>query len=49
MLTLESVYHGLEDGDYMTFAEVKGMTELNHIAPLPISVKSMFINLSKYD
>lgn len=34
--------HGLEDGDYVTFSEVKGMTELNGIEPLKITVKSWF-------
>ncbi len=38
--TLENALHGLEDGDYVTFSEVKGMTELNGIKPIPITVKS---------
>ncbi|ETN83338.1 ubiquitin-activating enzyme E1 [Necator americanus] len=37
--TLENQMHGLEDGDYVTFSEVKGMTELNGCAPLKITVK----------
>mmetsp|Transcript_9753 Transcript_9753/g.28618 ORF Transcript_9753/g.28618 Transcript_9753/m.28618 type:complete len:1026 (-) Transcript_9753:192-3269(-) len=30
--------HGFEDGDYVTFSEVQGMTELNGLAPVPIKV-----------
>ena len=30
--------HGLEDGDYVTFSEVGGMTELNGCEPVPIKV-----------
>eukprot|EP00735_Rhodelphis_limneticus_P003966 TRINITY_DN15509_c0_g1::TRINITY_DN15509_c0_g1_i1::g.30466::m.30466 TRINITY_DN15509_c0_g1::TRINITY_DN15509_c0_g1_i1::g.30466 ORF type:complete len:1040 (+),score=270.94,sp/Q29504/UBA1_RABIT/57.35/0.0,ThiF/PF00899.16/7.1e-14,ThiF/PF00899.16/7.4e-31,UBACT/PF02134.16/6.9e-14,UBACT/PF02134.16/3e-26,UBA_e1_C/PF09358.5/3.2e-42,UBA_e1_thiolCys/PF10585.4/7.6e-22,UBA_e1_thiolCys/PF10585.4/0.011,P2/PF07194.6/0.53 TRINITY_DN15509_c0_g1_i1:65-3121(+) len=30
--------HGLEDGDYVTFSEVVGMTELNNSEPRPIKV-----------
>ncbi|KHJ93885.1 Ubiquitin-activating enzyme e1 protein, partial [Oesophagostomum dentatum] len=37
--TLENQMHGLEDGDYVTFSEVKGMTELNGCAPIKITVK----------
>ncbi|EJW83165.1 ubiquitin-activating enzyme E1 [Wuchereria bancrofti] len=37
--TLDNVMHGLEDGDYVTFSEVKGMTELNGIEPLKITIK----------
>ncbi|KAM3716758.1 Ubiquitin-like modifier-activating enzyme [Dirofilaria immitis] len=36
---LDNVMHGLEDGDYVTFSEVKGMIELNGIKPLKITVK----------
>lgn len=28
--TFEDQRHDLEDGDYVTFSEVKGMTELNN-------------------
>ncbi|UYV64203.1 UBA1 [Cordylochernes scorpioides] len=35
---LEETRHGFEDGDYVTFAEVKGMEELNSCAPRRISV-----------
>ena len=27
--TMEDAMHGLEDGDYVTFKEIKGMTALN--------------------
>ncbi|VDM67353.1 unnamed protein product, partial [Strongylus vulgaris] len=37
--TLENQMHGLEDGDHVTFTEIKGMTELNGCAPLKITVK----------
>jgi len=30
--------HGLEDGDYVTFSEVVGMTELNGCEPVPVKV-----------
>ena len=40
VMTLENAFHGLEDGDYVTFAEVKGMVELNDIAPIKVTVKS---------
>ncbi|TMW48314.1 hypothetical protein DOY81_006603 [Sarcophaga bullata] len=35
---LDETRHGLNDGDYVTFSEVQGMTELNGCAPLKISV-----------
>uniref|UniRef100_F1KT25 E1 ubiquitin-activating enzyme n=1 Tax=Ascaris suum TaxID=6253 RepID=F1KT25_ASCSU len=37
--TLEGIFHGFEDGDYVTFSEVKGMVELNGIKPVKIIVK----------
>lgn len=33
---LEDVRHGLEDGDYVTFTDVQGMTELNGCEPVEI-------------
>ena len=40
--TLDETRHGLEDGDYVTFSEVEGMTELNDIAaPAMIGLKRM--------
>lgn len=38
--TLENVMHGFEDGDCVTFSEIKGMVELNGIRPIKITVKS---------
>ncbi|KAI8850612.1 ubiquitin-activating emzyme E1 [Chytridium lagenaria] len=35
---LEEHRHGLEDGDYVTFTEVKGMVELNGIEPRKVTV-----------
>ncbi|WKY05963.1 hypothetical protein Q1695_006288 [Nippostrongylus brasiliensis] len=57
VITLENQMHGLEDGDYVTFSEVKGMTELNNCAPLKITVKKKHVfnignaakNLSPYE
>lgn len=37
--TLDETRHGLEDGDYVTFTEVKGMDKLNDAEPRKISVK----------
>lgn len=42
--TLEGIFHGFEDGDYVTFSEVKGMVELNGIKPVKITVKSLLSN-----
>lgn len=30
----------LQDGDHVTFSEIKGMVELNECAPIKITVKS---------
>ncbi|XP_043227198.1 ubiquitin-like modifier-activating enzyme 1 isoform X2 [Amphibalanus amphitrite] len=35
---LDETRHGLEDGDLVTFSEVKGMTELNDAKPIKIKV-----------
>ncbi|CAO3647182.1 unnamed protein product [Mucor fragilis] len=35
---LDEVRHGLEDGDYVTFKEIQGMTELNDITPRKVKV-----------
>ena len=37
---LDEVRHGLEDGDYVTFSEVEGMTELNGCKPMKIKVNT---------
>ncbi|CAH1403946.1 unnamed protein product [Nezara viridula] len=35
---LDDTRHGLEDGDYVTFSEIQGMTELNGCEPTKIKV-----------
>lgn len=35
---LDDTRHGMEDGDYVTFSEVQGMTELNDCEPIKIKV-----------
>jgi len=35
---LDDTRHGLEDGDYVTFSEIQGMTELNNCDPIKIRV-----------
>jgi ubiquitin-activating enzyme E1 len=39
---LDETRHGLEDGDWVTFAEVKGMEGLNGCAPRKIEVKGPY-------
>ena len=34
--------HGLEDGDFVTFTEVEGMTQLNRCKPRKITVKDPY-------
>ena len=36
---LDEGRHGLEDGDFVTFTEVKGMAELNGCEPKQVKVK----------
>ncbi|CAK1551375.1 unnamed protein product [Leptosia nina] len=52
---LDDTRHGLEDGDYVTFSEVQGMTELNGCEPRKIKVMGPYTftigdttNFSKY-
>lgn len=35
---IDDTRHGMEDGDYVTFSEVQGMTELNNCEPMKIKV-----------
>jgi hypothetical protein len=35
---LEDKRHGLETGDYVTFSEIEGMTELNNCPPIKVKV-----------
>ena len=37
---VEESRHGLEDGDYVTFSEVHGMSQLNNIEPRKVKVHS---------
>jgi ubiquitin-activating enzyme E1 len=39
---LDETRHGLEDGDFVTFAEVQGMEELNACEPRKVSVKGPY-------
>lgn len=41
--TLENAMHGLEDGDHVTFSELKGMAALNNCQPLKVTVKKPHI------
>ncbi|ULT95969.1 hypothetical protein L3Y34_004552 [Caenorhabditis briggsae] len=43
--TLENLFHGLEDGDHVTFSEVKGLDGINGCEPIKITVK----NASKFN
>ncbi|CAG8774130.1 16613_t:CDS:2, partial [Racocetra fulgida] len=42
---LDESRHGLEDGEYVTFTEIKGMEELNDCEPRKIKVLVHFNNL----
>ncbi|KAI9758247.1 MAG: E1 ubiquitin-activating protein [Candelina submexicana] len=39
---LDETRHGLEDGDFVTFAEIEGMDGLNNAAPRKITVKGPY-------
>jgi ubiquitin-activating enzyme E1 len=39
---LDEQRHGLEDGDHVTFSEVKGMTQLNGCEPRKVTVKGPY-------
>jgi len=40
--TLDESRHNLEDGDYVTFSEIKGMDELNGCEPRKVTVKGPY-------
>jgi ubiquitin-activating enzyme E1 len=40
--TLDETRHGLEDGDFVTFSEIKGMEELNGCEPRKVTVKGPY-------
>jgi hypothetical protein len=42
---LDETRHGLEDGDFVTFTEVKGMEQLNGCEPRKVTVKGQLIGL----
>ena len=42
MTCLDETRHGLEDGDFVTFAEVQGMVELNAWEPRKVAVKGPY-------
>ncbi|KAK9881581.1 hypothetical protein WA026_016454 [Henosepilachna vigintioctopunctata] len=53
---IDDTRHGMEDGDYITFSEVKGMIELNNCKPIKIKVLGPYTfsigdttNFSKYE
>jgi len=39
---VDETRHGLEDGDFVTFSEVKGMVELNGCEPRKITVNGPY-------
>lgn len=41
---LEETRHGFESGDFVTFSEVQGMTELNHCEPRQVNVLGSYFN-----
>jgi hypothetical protein len=43
---LDETRHGLEDGDYVSFTEVQGMTELNEMKPRAIKVLGKLVIFS---
>lgn len=43
---LDETRHGLEDGDFVTFTEVKGMEKLNGCEPRKVTVKGKHIHLN---
>jgi len=52
---LDETRHGLEDGDFVTFTEVKGMEALNGCEPRKVTVKGPYtftigstVGLGKY-
>lgn len=45
---LEESKHGLEDGDFVRFTEVKGMDKINTATPMKIKVLSEFITQMYY-
>jgi ubiquitin-activating enzyme E1 len=53
---IDDTRHGMEEGDYVTFSEIQGMTELNNCKPVKIKVLGPYTfsigdtsNFSKYE
>lgn len=46
---LDETRHGLEDGDFVTFTEVKGMDGLNNSAPRKVKVLGMCHDVLVHD
>lgn len=42
---LDEARHGFESGDYVTFTEVQGMTELNGCQPVEIKVLGKTVSI----
>lgn len=49
MTCLDETRHGLEDGDFVTFTEVKGMDGLNNSAPRKVKVLGMCHDVLVHD
>jgi hypothetical protein len=45
---LDETRHGLEDGDFVTFTEVKGMEQLNGCEPRKVTVKGQLFGMRQY-
>jgi ubiquitin-activating enzyme E1 len=45
---LDESRHGLEDGEFVTFTEIKGMKELNNCEPRKIKVLGKYTNAAKF-
>lgn len=45
MTCLDEARHGFESGDYVTFTEIQGMTELNGCHPVEIKVLGKYLFL----
>jgi hypothetical protein len=44
---LDETRHGLEDGDFVTFTEVKGMEQLNGCEPRKVTVKGQSMSFGR--
>lgn len=46
MTCLDETRHGLEDGDFVTFSEIKGMEALNGCDPRKVTTKGVLLRIS---